>query len=120
MRTDVELLWPCAHCTHQRLNHLKGYHNYGCLNTGCPCKQYEPREVTSVDAPSIGRIVHYVSYGTSGGEYASECRAAIVTNVDSDTMVGLFVANPDGTFHNHGVQYSEEHKGGSWHWPERV
>lgn len=29
----------------------------------------------------IGRIVHYVSYGTPGGEYTSECRAAVVTEV---------------------------------------
>lgn len=29
--------------------------------------------------PSVGRIVHYVSYGTPGGEYTSECRAAIIT-----------------------------------------
>lgn len=29
--------------------------------------------------PSIGRIVHYVSYGTTGGEYPSVCRAAVIT-----------------------------------------
>lgn len=31
--------------------------------------------------PSVGRIVHYVSYGTPGGEYASECRAAVIAAV---------------------------------------
>jgi hypothetical protein len=31
--------------------------------------------------PSIGRVVHYTSYGTPGGEYSSQCRAAIVTEV---------------------------------------
>ena len=31
--------------------------------------------------PSVGRIVHYVSYGTLGGEYGKECRAAVVTEV---------------------------------------
>src|ERR1039457_4289793 len=34
--------------------------------------------------PSTGRIVHYVSYGTPGGEYSRECRAAVVTEVVSD------------------------------------
>ena len=31
--------------------------------------------------PSIGRIVHYQSYGTPGGEFVPEPRAAIVTEV---------------------------------------
>jgi hypothetical protein len=32
-------------------------------------------------APSIGRVVHYHSYGTPGGEYLPEPRAAIITEV---------------------------------------
>lgn len=72
--------------------------------------------------PSISRDVHYVSYGTPGGEYASECRAAKITAVQPDAgTVSLFVMNPDGTFFNHGVRQDEENRaGGSWHWPERV
>lgn len=77
--------------------------------------------------PSVGRIVHYVSYGTPGGEYHSECRAAIVTEVPSAVFgegqqpVGLFVANPTGVFLNRDVpQDEDEHRGGTWHWPERV
>ncbi len=31
--------------------------------------------------PSVGRIVHYVSYGTPNGEYQAECRAAVITEV---------------------------------------
>lgn len=31
--------------------------------------------------PTVGRIVHYQSYGTPGGEYLPEPRAAIVTEV---------------------------------------
>lgn len=31
--------------------------------------------------PSVGRMVHYVSYGTPGGEYDSKCRAAVITEV---------------------------------------
>lgn len=62
--------------------------------------------------PSVGRIVHYVSYGTPGGEYKSECRAAIVTEVAADALaapneVGLCVLNPTGQFFNQGVAYHD-------------
>lgn len=71
--------------------------------------------------PSVGRIVHYVSYGTPGGEYEQECRAAIVTETDSSHTVGLAVLNPTGVFFNRTVTYDEFGKaGGTWHWPERV
>jgi hypothetical protein len=79
--------------------------------------------------PSVGRIVHYVSYGTPGGEYKSECRAAIVTEFtgkssgDGGELVGLCVLNPTGLFFNRDVVHSEHadaHTGGTWHWPERV
>ena len=72
--------------------------------------------------PSIGRIVHYVSYGTPGGEYKSECRAAVVTEVAIDaTTVGLCVLNPTGQFFNRGVKQDDtSHAGGTWHWPERI
>jgi hypothetical protein len=88
-------------------------------------------------------VVHYVSFGTPGGEYGKECRAAIVTQeldgVDGGQTVGLCVLNPSGMFFNRMVGYDAgsdwivpdgqptpalctglEHKGGSWHWPERV
>jgi len=79
--------------------------------------------------PSVGRIVHYVSYGTPGGEYKSECRAAVITEVDDDRVVGLCVLNPTGQFFNRAVIQAEfpppdkivaGHRGGTWHWPERV
>lgn len=89
--------------------------------------------------PTVGRIVHYVSYGTPGGEYASECRAAVVTAVgSSDYEISLCVLNPTGLFFNHGVeedqgeveerpipdtdliQHVTKHRGGTWHWPERA
>ena len=94
--------------------------------------------------PSVGRIVHYVSYGTPGGEYTSQCRAAVVTEVGevfvpegqgppAGTPVSLAVLNPEGMFFNRGVMQDElppsdkivagertEHRGGTWHWPERV
>lgn len=78
-------------------------------------------------APSVGRIVHYTSYGTPGGEYPSACRAAIVTEVsdpngvDADLgKIGLAVLNPEGMFFNRAVGYDETNAGGTWHWPERV
>ncbi|MEW1547540.1 hypothetical protein [Streptomyces tsukubensis] len=79
--------------------------------------------------PSVGRVVHYVSCGTPGGEYTSECRAAIVAEVDEYQPgegrfighVNLCVLNPKGVFFDAGVLQDEEHRrGGTWHWPERV
>ena len=74
--------------------------------------------------PSAGRIVHYVSYGTPGGEYESECRAAIVTEVTADPResAGLCVLNPEGMFFGRAVPHDESTPrcGGTWHWPERV
>ncbi|WP_409238299.1 hypothetical protein [Streptomyces sp. PA5.6] len=73
--------------------------------------------------PSIGRIVHYLSHGTPGGEYQPQCRAAIVTEEprgDSD-LIALAVLNPDGMHFNRYVPQSEdERRGGTWHWPERT
>lgn len=70
--------------------------------------------------PSICRMVHYRSYGTPGGEYHSECRAAIITEVYDSDEVGLCVANPGGIFFNR-CQHDEDTKaGGTWHFPERV
>lgn len=88
--------------------------------------------------PSVGRIVHYTSYGTPGGEYGKECRAAIITEVtthatrpgDENRYVGLCVFNPTGMFFNRDVppEHLEDkiepgpagRTGGTWHWPERV
>lgn len=96
--------------------------------------------------PRVGDIVHYVSYGTPGGEYGRECRAAIVTEVTQVEVneqnpagdgihrqtVGLCVLNPAGQFFIRGVLFHEGHKpdadepsslckglcchGGTWHW----
>jgi hypothetical protein len=96
--------------------------------------------------PSVCRLVHYVSYGTPGGEYHSQCRAAViaevgqwittqVTTVTETSRVlqqdydpeacALTVFNPTGVFFNgaYGIscKHSEDdHRGGTWHWPERV
>jgi hypothetical protein len=80
--------------------------------------------------PSVGRVVHYVSYGTPGGEYTKQCRAATVSEVPADensrSVVGLVVLNPTGLFFHSlgagGCPYddAQEPRGGTWHWPERV
>lgn len=76
--------------------------------------------------PSVGRIVHYVSFGTPGGEYPTACRAALVTETDATNAgrVGLAVLNPTGAFFrslSDGGSWNDEtaHAGGTWHWPER-
>lgn len=76
--------------------------------------------------PSIGRIVHYVAYGTPGGEYKPEHRAAIITAVPlvgaptDDPRISLCVINPTGLFFNVSVTFDEAGKPGTWHWPEFV
>lgn len=95
-----------------------------------------PKEQT-MDKPSVGRIVHYVAYGTPGGEFpAGVCRATVITEVASlkmgaetnividpegnVTTVSICVLNPSGLFFNRGIQYDEKKAPGTWHWPERV
>ncbi len=86
--------------------------------------------------PSVGRVVHYVSHGTpvrdDGSQaFPSECRAAVVTEVETaprtlgGVRVGLAVFNPTGMFFHSlaaggCVQREDNQVGGSWHWPERV
>jgi hypothetical protein len=120
----------------------------GTASAAAPLKPIESQ-------PYIGAPVHYVSYGTPGGEYGKECRAAWVTELTEVEVneqnpagdgifrqtVGLFVANPNGTFHNRGVLYDPgtfrgpargatpgeplpiitcadlDFAGGTWHWP---
>jgi hypothetical protein len=71
--------------------------------------------------PSVGRIVHYQSFGTPGGEYLPAPRAAVVTQVNGEAgSVGLCILNPTGQFFNQSVPYSAEPKPGHWNWPPRA
>lgn len=89
----------------------------------------------SEQTPSVGRIVHYVAYGTPGGEFpAGICRAAVITETNAvvpgttiqlgpdgkQLSVGLCVLNPTGQFFNRGIKYDEAKAPGTWHWPERM
>jgi hypothetical protein len=82
----------------------------------------------------VGRVVHYASYGTPGGEFKPDCRAAIITALreppkdhpDAE-LVDLAVLNPTGMFFNQRCPHDEgflrddvTRPGGTWHWPERV
>lgn len=82
--------------------------------------------------PSVCRMVHYVAYGTPGGESpAGAHRAAVITEVDpieehrslKDPVppVGLCILNPTGLFFNRHIPYDgETHAPGTWHFPEVV
>jgi hypothetical protein len=78
----------------------------------------------ALQTPKVGDSVWYTSYGTPGGEYKSEIRAAIVTEVPNKyrsdkppDQVGLCVLNPTGYFFNRDVLYSPEPHPGRWSWP---
>lgn len=84
---------------------------------------------------AVGRVVHYVSWGSPVREDGTQaflptCRAATITEVDPDDpqWVGLCVQNPTGLFFHPLSAGGCEHvgveeqppTGGTWHWPERV
>ena len=75
--------------------------------------------------PTVGRVVHYQSYGTPGGEFLPEPRAAIVTEVRGEMPDGTFraslcVLNPTGMFFTQDLDYAETPTPGCWNWPPRV
>lgn len=79
----------------------------------------------SEGAHLIGQTVHYVSYGTPGGEYTSECRAAVITALSAFCeahmqCMQLVVINPEGMYFNSHVPYNggTQQREGTWHWPE--
>lgn len=71
---------------------------------------------------AVGRVVHYVAYGTPNGEYkAGAHRAAIIAEI-KDAESGecvLTIFNPTG-LHWNTAEYSEKSIPGTWHFPERI
>jgi hypothetical protein len=91
--------------------------------------------------PAIVDGVHFVSYGSKGGEFPQACYAAIVTEVDppepgtDDIVIGVKVLKPWGDENHRGVSNDNGHDptaagqeptdlcrgldypGGTWHWP---
>lgn len=75
--------------------------------------------------PSVGSIVHYVAFGTPGGEYQpGAARPAIITSV-IDAEKGLITAaifQVEGIFFRNAEKpllYDEKRAPGTWHWPPR-
>lgn len=85
-----------------------------------------------MDGLTVGRMVHYVAYGTPDGEFpVGAHRAAIVTRLDnvgltepyiSNPEVSLCVLNPNGQYFDQEIPYdgSPEPKSGTWHWIEKA
>jgi hypothetical protein len=71
--------------------------------------------------PTIGRIVHYMRYGSPGGEHKPEPSPAIITAVlnEEEGICMLFVMNPTGLYFNP-TPFSEEPKPGHWSWPTKI
>lgn len=70
--------------------------------------------------PSVGRIVHYQSFGTPNGEFPPKPTAAIITDEYGETTVSLYVLYPNGFSSKLSVPFSAEPKPGHWNWPPRV
>jgi hypothetical protein len=71
--------------------------------------------------PTVGRVVHYKSFGTPNGEYEPKCRAALVTDEGDGRVISIAVLNPTGLFFDTAIAQDEDtKKGGTWHWPERT
>ncbi|QAU06236.1 hypothetical protein SEA_RICKMORE_1 [Gordonia phage Rickmore] len=69
--------------------------------------------------PTIGRIVHYQSYGTPNGEFLPEPRPAIITEVKENGVVSATVFQPQGMYFND-LPFAEVPTPGHWNWPPRV
>lgn len=69
--------------------------------------------------PSVGRIVHYVSRGSSDGVHPAACRAALINEVTPEG-VNLTVFIPNGTYNHFAVPQGNADDRATWHWPERV
>lgn len=70
--------------------------------------------------PTVGRIVHYHSYGTPGGEFKPEARAAVVAAVHEGEECSVVVLNPSGMFFNKAKHApGDVPTPGHWNWPPR-
>ncbi|WP_280455472.1 hypothetical protein, partial [Nocardia brasiliensis] len=75
----------------------------------------------STPTPSIGRIVHYQTLGTPGGEHPSETVAAIITRVGGPAhtaadYVDLCVFYPNGWSNKTAIRRADEPTPGCWNW----
>lgn len=125
--------WKCPECSG-----ISAPSSAVCL--WCAAKSVAAQAAPPRRVPVVGAAVHYVSFGTPGGEYKSECRAAIVTAVQAGGgeiapgTASLAVLNPTGMFFSEKVGCDPGpdegigtnlcggrlYRGGTWHWPERA
>jgi hypothetical protein len=71
--------------------------------------------------PTIGRSVHFQSYGQPNDDREMVTRAALVVAIDPDnSSCSLCVFSTSGMYFRHHVRFSEEPKLGCWNWPPRV
>lgn len=81
--------------------------------------------------PVIGASVHYVNRGAPGGETATRCQDATITEVHPSEGAGtladlhgpeevdLQILKPDGVDTAKKCRHSEGSRiGGTWHWPD--
>ena len=68
--------------------------------------------------PSVGRIVHYQSFGTPG--YPSAPRAAVITQVNDDGTINLGIFNESYISFQQNVAYDPDNAPGTWHQPPYV
>jgi hypothetical protein len=76
----------------------------------------------------LNASVHYRAHGSADGTYPPACRAADVTEHDTNLHIGLVVKNPTGLMYlplaAGGCHYAHpgngpdgKAPGGTWHWP---
>jgi hypothetical protein len=69
--------------------------------------------------PTIGRIVHYTNLGDKDGKYPPETQAALITGVNPDETVSLWVFYKTGFFSMPSVTFNADAARGTWRWPPR-
>lgn len=78
--------------------------------------------------PTVGRIVHYQSYGTPGGEFLPTPTAALIVEVNAQGthesyglgLATLAVFYPNGISFKQTISYADAPTPGCWNWPPRV
>lgn len=78
-----------------------------------------------MQAPSIGRIVHYTNLGDRDGKYPPEVQAALITGVNDDGTVWLHVFYRTGEFNISSCEFTDAPAGseqarGKWTWPVKA
>lgn len=65
--------------------------------------------------PTVGQIVHYVSYGTPGGEYPPTCRAAVIAEAGQWVTVQTVKAQSYSRSGGYPIRTLEQ-----WFYPDAV